>query len=850
MTFIKQNIKWVLLFSAGALAIFIFVSSGNSPELKQAMRLSEQLAQVFPAGYAPTPDYILEQTNLPPEWIIKTTSYDEDLNWGVAVIENTKTGQIGYINQSGGLLSQNADIWLYPDGSVTTIDGNLIDPNTGAIEGGGQFDFKTGKILEYPPFPENTSNTNTLDNSESFFDDPTQVFQFEEGLERITEQQRQSFIGADPTDPLEAFGGFGASQNTSFANEDYTLENYFGDFNPNQPDYSFDEFLAGRGAQRASFGSEGFIPNDPSFDTTFRVISGTEGFVPDITTFGAEDFIPGDTRFPTEIPPGFAGPAGELTSIGGLGSQIIGGLNTAVNDVLGALGLPGVDIAPILGAAGKILPSVISGNIEGAVSGIVGALGGDIVGTLGGIFGGSGLGGIAGLAGGFLGGGSFVPVKDFTQIALQQQQVTKEYSLDPVAYLAAKTTIRGILASVLNWINTGDNGNPYYITNTADHFRGVDGRTINIFLAEIQRLGLNPNIQRSIALGASPQFSRAIRPTITIGQQNAFMQNFNNGGWDMWLAMIQPNNNPLGQYILSAGELERRRREAELRESQELAWGSGFKPATVCAAKDFLGNCTRTEIVTPGTFIEGQMAGVFSSVIRQLEADDELQEITSSLLSGMISQILGGRTTGLRGFPPSALGSSAGDTTAINRTRAGLQDAIGILLQDELVYGGIKSSALIRLEEAKNSLATLLRPRVYSQSEPLKTRIITNAELASLVSGNQAYATTTINNTVIPLQRGLASDITLSNSSAQKIQTLSSELQNTNTANGFLLISDKYVTLSRQTHSKSDVDTAQKEFETINTLASTEIQGVSSRFAQEDALIKTITDDFLGLNNN
>lgn len=624
-----------------------------------------------------------------------------------------------------------------------------------------------------------------LEASHEYFveQDPTSVVQLEEGLEGVADKLRQSFIGNDPP----AF----------------------------QADFSFDSFLESIGGQRTSFGTEGFIPNDPNLDTTVRIISGTEGFVPDITTFGTEDFVPDITTFGTEdfIP----GTTGGLSDFGTPGFNPAGGaLSDAVNGVFKDLGLGGIANAipgGILGGIGSVLP-----------------------------------GGLGGLLGGG-GGGNFVPVKDFTQIALQQQQVTKEYSLDPVAYLAARTTIRGVLSGVLNWINTGDNGNPYYVTNSIDHFRNVDSNTINVFLTEIQRIGLSGNIQRSLALSASVPFARTIQPTLSPVQQSAFLQNFNNGGWQTWLYMLQPQNNPLGQYRLAAEELERRRAEAELREAQELAWGSGFKPATVCVAKDFAGNCTHREIVTPGTFIEGQMAGVFSSVIRQLEADDELQEITSRLLSGMISQILGGRTTGLRGFSSAELVSPRSDS-GIARTRSGLLDAINILFLDETNYITIKSRSLTRLDEAKTSLEALLPPRVYNFSEPLKSRVTSSQELTAAVSGNQTHATTTINTKIIPTQQTLANEIVSSRQIINKIESLAQELQNTNTADGFLLISDKFIALQRTVHSKSDGQKAEEEFNSHNDFAGTTISDASSRLNGEQAIIDKIRNELFPQSSN
>jgi len=72
---------------------------------------------------------------------------------------------------------------------------------------------------------------------------------------------------------------------------------------------------------------------------------------------------------------------------------------------------------------------------------------------------------------------------------------------------------------------------------------------------------------------------------------------------------------------------------------------------------------------------------------------------------------------------------------------------------------------------------------------------------------------------------------------------LARELADTNTPQGFLLISDKYLDLSRGVHSKADSGEAQEEFDTFNELASSYIEGVANRFAQEISIIDKISEE-------
>ncbi|GEM_PF-2337461 len=430
------------------------------------------------------------------------------------------------------------------------------------------------------------------------------------------------------------------------------------------------------------------------------------------------------------------------------------------------------------------------------------------------------------------GGGLFVPVKDFVQIALQtdlrtlqtdmrtiqseqlgllRQLVVKEYNLDPAAYKVSKETIRAILANVLNWINTGDDGNSFFLANYVEHFRNEGNKEIEKFLTEIHERDMDILIQRSIAqnVSASSQFARSIQPTISTAQRDAFLKDFNNGGWNMWLQMIQPQNNPLGQYALAENELIRRIQEAEVRETQEIAAGRGFKPGEVCLTKDTSGNCLYAETVTPGSTIVFQMNEIISSVIRQLEEDDELEEQTSRLLSSMIVQILGGRQTGLRGFSPSAVISPVANNTSVNRTKTGLQDTINTLLGTEVNYHIKKSASLIRMNEARISLG--------------------NLSLSATSTPNKQYATSTLATVVNPTMRGLALDIISATRLIEKIQVLLVELNSVNTSSGVVLVSDKYVDLATKTHSSAAVSEAQTEFDELDELVDEILQEIVAR---------------------
>ena len=54
----------------------------------------------------------------------------------------------------------------------------------------------------------------------------------------------------------------------------------------------------------------------------------------------------------------------------------------------------------------------------------------------------------------------------------------KEFGLDSIAWQLANKIVAGITASTVNWINSGFNGNPAYVTNPEQFFTNVADQTV------------------------------------------------------------------------------------------------------------------------------------------------------------------------------------------------------------------------------------------------------------------------------------------------------------------------------------------------------------------------------------
>lgn len=252
------------------------------------------------------------------------------------------------------------------------------------------------------------------------------------------------------------------------------------------------------------------------------------------------------------------------------------------------------------------------------------------------------------------------PILDFNCI--------KELTLDQVAYLAAKLVLRTITTQIVNWIKTGDTRGPLFVENFLEHFSREMDNAVGLFLEQYfgrnsQLLGLlcSPfRLTLPQLLGVhrrSQDFTQRARCKLTDIVRNVenfnvnlYLNDFSHGGWDAWFAMLEPEHNAFGQYLMGYSQLERERASAFFGSQTEInTTGGGLlswqecetvavpSPDGIVADERLRQNC---RIITPGRLVEDSLANAFGSGIRQLELADELNEILVAFFQLLIDQIL------------------------------------------------------------------------------------------------------------------------------------------------------------------------------------------------------------------
>ncbi len=287
----------------------------------------------------------------------------------------------------------------------------------------------------------------------------------------------------------------------------------------------------------------------------------------------------------------------------------------------------------------------------------------------------------------------------------------KAFVLDTLATTLAKQLIRSLTASVVNWINSGFEGSPSFVTNPGSFFLDVADQITGAFLAKAGgpltelcspfsidiRIALafkyHPNIQKkyTCTLGAIIKNSKNAVQGASI---NGFTAgDFRQGGWPAFVSLTtQPQNNVYGAYFEADSELSLRVAKAQLQQKDEIGAGRGFlswrdrgclkkqeqakknyyteRPDQGTGEGDYTGperdyegsgetaNALKATpqdcpINTPGSVIVSSLETTINSPQLELALVDSINEIVSALAAQLVTRTLQGGLRALSGGGPS-----------------------------------------------------------------------------------------------------------------------------------------------------------------------------------------------------
>jgi hypothetical protein len=368
-------------------------------------------------------------------------------------------------------------------------------------------------------------------------------------------------------------------------------------------------------------------------------------------------------------------------------------IKKTVSILLIALMLPLSSFAQGSGTGGNTGTSISGTHVIGAALQCTDALFGDKIDKLvGGLASSLGISGSSSSSSS--GSSQVVPVGDsITQdeaekIKKEEKKANKkEICTDGIVRAAVLEVMDAFTQDIINWINTGFEGEPSFVRNDGSFWKGIADQEIEGFTADIGfNAALYPfgrdyllNMIASTQNYFRQKAAYSLDQVIGHGQQNNFQTNLAVGGWVGWDAIIEPQNNPFGFELIAQQEVKQRlvgttsSRGLDIR--KELDINGGFRSAKKCvdpegyetppagwsrvedeliandqsvdaterqqaATRIKLYICDREEVQTPGKVISEQLTNVLNAPLERLQLADEMNEDITAIMDALMNQLI------------------------------------------------------------------------------------------------------------------------------------------------------------------------------------------------------------------
>lgn len=251
--------------------------------------------------------------------------------------------------------------------------------------------------------------------------------------------------------------------------------------------------------------------------------------------------------------------------------------------------------------------------------------------------------------------------------------------LKPLAQQMLVTLVRQIGASVVEWVNSGFDGKPLFVTDFEGLLTDTADGVIGNFI-EGSELGwlcndFSAQIRLSLALKYSKPTREKFRCTVSDIANNAenFLEDNGGRGWDNWLTLTtQPQNNVYGAYFTAQGELAERVAAKLNDKTQEVQRNAGFLNFTYCEEMETIDEAIarvngatspyevggsnlqtttqptpeckpgKTKTGTPGSIIGSKLSSVINQSEVQLAVAQEIDQVIGAVLNQLAQKAITG----------------------------------------------------------------------------------------------------------------------------------------------------------------------------------------------------------------
>jgi hypothetical protein len=236
----------------------------------------------------------------------------------------------------------------------------------------------------------------------------------------------------------------------------------------------------------------------------------------------------------------------------------------------------------------------------------------------------------------------------------------KELTLDGIAWSLAKKVLAQTTRSIIDWINSGFQGKPAFITDLDEYLFNAADEVATDFIAGENFSQLCKPLQMPVRFILDLSYRRARsfqeRSQCTISKAitnigNSVENSFEDGFRSWFEITTNPYNNIYGATVFSASAMRQQIEQDAENKKRESDWSNGWLSVKDCSS----GKCV---IVTPGNVISEYLNFSLTVGDRVLIEADDINEIIGALFAQLGKQAITG-VGGLLGLSQSQGGQAS-----------------------------------------------------------------------------------------------------------------------------------------------------------------------------------------------
>lgn len=281
------------------------------------------------------------------------------------------------------------------------------------------------------------------------------------------------------------------------------------------------------------------------------------------------------------------------------------------------------------------------------------------------------------LDGKVLGNTALQVTESVKQTSLDVAQNAKEYGLDGIAWQLSNAALESMLVSTTQWVNSGFEGNPTFITNFEDYMLFVGDQVAGKFLQDIGLGALCTPFKFQIQYALEVWYTRSQQSYLgtcslsqVVGNIETFLDDPTRGGWEGWYQFaVSGQSDPYSQFIQVRTSLQENLTNKKDAETDKAVGNNFFLGKERCEDVETANGGTerKCETITPGVTASEALSSALDIPKEKLTVADEIDELIGTLFTQLTAQVFSGGSGGLRGLSTPVGGGPPGSRSYLEQ---------------------------------------------------------------------------------------------------------------------------------------------------------------------------------------